>query len=76
MNKSDKRKQSFYFPAEDLAAIHRHAQRLDRSLSWIVQVAWRAGQHHVASIPSVSRNYGQPIAVTGPAPDGESDPQT
>jgi uncharacterized small protein (TIGR04563 family) len=38
---SDKRKQSLYFPEQMLKEIQEEAARQDRSLSWIVQQAWR-----------------------------------
>src|SRR5688500_12084882 len=38
---TDNRKQSLYFPEEMLEEIQREANRQDRSLSWIVQQAWR-----------------------------------
>ncbi len=37
MARTDKRKQSLYFPEEMLGEIEQQAQRLDRSLSWVVQ---------------------------------------
>lgn len=48
---SDSRKQSLYFPEEMLREMQQQALRLDRSLSWIVQQAWRAARAHLASIP-------------------------
>jgi uncharacterized small protein (TIGR04563 family) len=51
---SDKRKQSLYFPDEMLREIEREAQRLDRSLSWIVQQAWKHGRAQMARIPGVN----------------------
>ncbi len=48
---SDKRKQALYFPEEMLREIQQEATRLDRSLSWIVQRAWRAARPRVASMP-------------------------
>lgn len=48
---SDSRKQSLYFPEEMLREIQAEAVRLDRSLSWIVQQAWRLAQPNVASLP-------------------------
>lgn len=51
---SDKRKQSLYFPEEMLAEIEREAMRQDRSLSWIVQQAWRIARSDVARFPSVN----------------------
>lgn len=51
--KSDKRKQSLYFPEDMLDEIKQEAVRLDRSLSWIVQRAWKIARLEVKRIPSV-----------------------
>ncbi len=51
---SDKRKQSLYFPEEMLNEIEREAQRLDRSLSWVVQQAWKVARAQMARIPGVN----------------------
>lgn len=48
----DKRKQSLYFPEDMLAEIQAEAQRLDRSLSWVVQHAWKTARSQLKSIPS------------------------
>lgn len=48
---TDNRKQSIYLPREMLAEIVREAKRLDRSLSWVVQAAWRAGRREIAALP-------------------------
>jgi uncharacterized small protein (TIGR04563 family) len=53
MTVSDKRKQSLYFPEEMLKEIGAEATRQDRSLSWIVQKAWKAARKEIMSIPSV-----------------------
>ncbi len=53
MGGSDKRKQSLYFPEEMLKEIQEEATRQDRSLSWIVQKAWKAARKEIMSIPSV-----------------------
>jgi uncharacterized small protein (TIGR04563 family) len=53
MSVSDKRKQSLYFPEEMLREIGAEATRQDRSLSWIVQKAWKAARKDIMSIPSV-----------------------
>ena len=52
--KSDKRKQSLYFPETMLAEIKEEAARLDRSLSWIVQRAWKLARGDIRKIPSVN----------------------
>jgi uncharacterized small protein (TIGR04563 family) len=53
MTVSDKRKQSLYFPEEMLKEIGAEATRQDRSLSWIVQKAWKAARKDIMNIPSV-----------------------
>ena len=50
----DKRKQSLYFPEEMLREIQAEAMRQDRSLSWVVQQAWRIARGRVTSIPGVN----------------------
>ncbi len=50
---NDKQKQSLYFPEDMLAEIMREANRLDRSLSWMVQHAWRIARDEVKRFPSV-----------------------
>jgi uncharacterized small protein (TIGR04563 family) len=52
-SKSDKRKQSLYFPEEMLEEIKEEAARLDRSLSWIVQRAWKIARIEIKRLPSV-----------------------
>ena len=54
MGGSDKRKQSLYFPEDMLEEIKAEAVRLDRSLSWIVQRAWRIGRPEIKGLPSVN----------------------
>ena len=54
MSVSDKRKQSLYFPEEMLKEIGAEATRQDRSLSWIVQKAWKAARADLMRIPSVA----------------------
>ena len=49
----DKRKQSLYFPEAMLEEIKLEAARLDRSLSWVVQRAWKMARREIGTIPSV-----------------------
>jgi uncharacterized small protein (TIGR04563 family) len=53
-SRTDKRKQSLYFPEEMLKEIGAEATRQDRSLSWIVQKAWKAARKDIMNIPSVA----------------------
>lgn len=54
MKRTDKRKQSLYFPEDMLKEIQVEANRQDRSLSWIVQQAWRIARSEIMRFPSVN----------------------
>jgi len=41
------RKQSLYFPEEMLKEIKQEANRLDRSLSWVVAHAWKLARNKI-----------------------------
>jgi uncharacterized small protein (TIGR04563 family) len=49
---NDNRKQSLYFPEAMLEDIKSEAVRLDRSLSWVVQRAWKTARAEIRKIPS------------------------
>ncbi len=51
VSKSDKRKQSLYFPEAMLDEIQKEAQRLQRSMSWVVQRAWKHARREIKSLP-------------------------
>ena len=61
---TDKRKQSLYFPELMLKEIQREADRLDRSLSWIVQRCVKGGLPDLRGLPSTDGP-----AVPTPDPD-------
>jgi uncharacterized small protein (TIGR04563 family) len=50
----EKRKQSLYFPEEMLSEIAAEAARQDRSMSWIVQQAWKMARETVMRFPAPS----------------------
>lgn len=64
MASSDKRKQSLYFPEQMLKEIQEEAARQDRSLSWIVQKAWKIARRDIMKYPSVNE-------ITDDEPDDE-----
>jgi uncharacterized small protein (TIGR04563 family) len=66
---TDKRKQSLYFTEETLAEIEFQAARLDRSLSWIVQAAWKVARREIRSTPGAND---RPEAARATSPDGRS----
>ncbi|MFH1148920.1 MAG: TIGR04563 family protein [Actinomycetota bacterium] len=59
MAESDKRKQSLYFPEDMLKQIQEEATRQDRSLSWIVQKAWKVARKEMSRFPSVNEIPGE-----------------
>lgn len=63
----DKLKQSLYFPEDTLREIMREATRLDRSLSWTVQQAWRLARGEVRKFPSADRSAEAKPAAPEPA---------
>ncbi len=62
MGTPDKRKQSLYFPEDMLQEIQAEATRQDRSLSWIMQQAWRSARARIAKMPGMNE--------LGPGPTG------
>ena len=70
---SDKRKQSLYFPESMLQEIKDEAIRLDRSLSWVVQRAWKLARMDVRKIPSVNDiPDSEPSSPTASSPTASS----
>ena len=52
--KTDKRKQSLYFPEIMLVEMKEEATRLNRSLSWVVQRAWKVARRDVKKMPGTN----------------------
>ena len=52
--KNDARKQSLYFPETMLQEISEEAGRLERSLSWVVQRAWKLSRVELKKLPGVN----------------------
>ena len=63
---TDKRKQSLYFPEDMLKEIQEEANRQDRSLSWVVQQAWRIARSEIMRFPSVNDVIGGERAADDP----------
>jgi uncharacterized small protein (TIGR04563 family) len=49
---SQKRKVTLYFNAAMLAETQKEALRQDRSISWIIQAAWRIARDEVKRMPA------------------------
>lgn len=48
----DSRKQSFYIPESMIREIQAEAERLDRSLSWLIQSAWKLAKKRIMDMPT------------------------
>jgi uncharacterized small protein (TIGR04563 family) len=66
MSGTDNRKQSLYFPEEMLNEIQREADRQDRSISWIVQQAWKVARGDIRKFPSVNDVLEMPRPTVAP----------
>jgi uncharacterized small protein (TIGR04563 family) len=51
---SPKKKVTLYFSASMLEETQREAIRQDRSISWIIQAAWRISREEVRKLPSAA----------------------
>lgn len=63
---SQKRKVTLYFNSAMLAETQKEALRQDRSISWIIQAAWRLARDEVTKMPSaLPQQQSQAVAVEG-----------
>ena len=68
---STKRKVTLYFNSVMLAETQHEAIRQDRSISWIVQAAWRHARDEVRKLPGVAGAAAvppPPVVAAAPAP--------
>jgi uncharacterized small protein (TIGR04563 family) len=57
-----KKKVTLYFSAAMLEETQREAIRQDRSISWIIQAAWKIAREEVRKLPSVTGLPPAPVA--------------
>jgi uncharacterized small protein (TIGR04563 family) len=50
--RSPKRKQTTYLSDDVIAELNEEAARLDRPISWVIQLAWRMARERVQQVPS------------------------
>ena len=62
---SPKRKVTLYFNSGMLAETQKEAIRQDRSVSWIIQAAWKIARDEVRRLPGVGS---APIPAGAPVP--------
>lgn len=63
-----KKKVTLYFSAGMLEETQREAIRQDRSISWIIQAAWRMSRDEVRKLPSAGGAPTVAPPATSPAP--------
>jgi uncharacterized small protein (TIGR04563 family) len=63
----DKRKQSLYFPEDMLNELKKEADRIDRSLSWVVQRCIKAAMKEIKGM----RSSTLPDPSSSPSPQGK-----
>jgi uncharacterized small protein (TIGR04563 family) len=65
-----KKKVTLYFSAGMLEETQREAIRQDRSISWIIQAAWRMSRDEVRKLPSAggAPTQAQPAPAPPPPP--------
>ena len=51
---AENRRQSLYFPGEMLEELQGEAKRQDRSISWLIQQAWKLAIPELKRIPSTT----------------------
>ncbi|HVT06290.1 MAG TPA: TIGR04563 family protein [Polyangia bacterium] len=61
---SPKKKVTLYFSSAILGETQQEAIRQDRSISWIMQAAWRLARDEVRRLP----DYGEQAASSGDVP--------
>ena len=74
MSSGRTRRQALYFPAEMLAELQGEATRQDRSISWLIQQAWKVAYRELQKIPSTT-DYLPSLSEQPsiPDPDGNSE---
>jgi uncharacterized small protein (TIGR04563 family) len=67
-----KRKVTLYFNSVMLAETQHEAIRQDRSISWIIQAAWRRARDEIRKLPSATRAEGAAAGGGDPKPPGST----
>jgi uncharacterized small protein (TIGR04563 family) len=65
---SPKKKVTLYFSSSMLEETQREAIRQDRSISWIIQAAWRMSRDEVRKLPGVAGTVTPADAAPPPSP--------
>ena len=68
------RRQALYFPADALEELQRESHRQDRSISWLIQQAWKIARGEMRRMPSTTDFIPDVDYVSSPQDPGK-DPE-
>lgn len=69
MGDGKSKRQALYFPSDMLQDIQGEAERQDRSISWLIQQAWRIARNELRKVPSTT-DYFEKLEGESEGPDG------
>lgn len=62
---SSKKKMTLYFPEELVTETKREALRQDRSVSWVMQMAWLMARDRIQDLPGIDELQAELVADIG-----------
>ena len=68
MGDGKSKRQALYFPSDMLKDIQGEAERQDRSISWLIQQAWRIARTELQKVPSTT-DYFEKLEGSAAEPD-------
>ena len=72
MGDGKSKRQALYFPSDMLQDIQGEAERQDRSISWLIQQAWRVARSELRKVPSTT-DYFEKLET---GPEGSESPDS
>ena len=69
------RRQALYFPSEMLEELQKESHRQDRSISWLIQQAWRISRGELQRLPGTT-DFIPSVEYNADPDDKASDPET
>ena len=62
---SSKKKLTLYFPEELVTETKREALRQDRSVSWVMQMAWLMAREQIQDLPGIDELQAELVSDIG-----------
>ena len=72
MGDGKSKRQALYFPSDMLQDIQGEAERQDRSISWLIQQAWRIARTELRKVPSTTDYFEKLEGSPGDPDNSES----